>query len=99
MARNHKVTTVRNSGCPPHRVSYMLIYFYDLKTKLRDYNRIKRMFYYDLKKSRLSTYPTKTKSVIIVEDSGEAMADKFFVRHRKHLEVYKARCTSIEEII
>ncbi len=77
----------------------MLIYFYDLKTKLKDYNRIKRMFYYDLKKSRLSTYPTKTKSVIIVEDSAEMMADRFFMLHRGHLEVYKARATSIEEII
>ena len=77
----------------------MLIYFYDLKTRLKDYNRIKRMFYYDLKKSRLSTYPTKTKSVIIVEDDAETLADKFFIKHRRHLEVYKARCTSIEEII
>jgi hypothetical protein len=77
----------------------MLIYFYDIKARLKDYNRIKRMFYYDLKKSRLSTYPTKTKSVIIVDDSSEALADRFFIRHRKHLEVYKARCTSIEEII
>ncbi len=77
----------------------MLIYFYDLKTKLKDYNRIKRRFYYDLKKSRLSTYPTKTKSVIIVEDSAEGLADRFFIRHRGHVEVYKARATSIEEII
>ncbi|VVB98708.1 Uncharacterised protein [uncultured archaeon] len=76
----------------------MLIYFYDLRTKLKDYNRIKRRFYYDLKKSRLSTYPTKTKSVIIVEDEGEAMSDRFFTRWRKYVEVYKARCTSIEEI-
>ena len=77
----------------------MLIYFYDLRTKLKDYNRIKRMFYYDLKKSRLSTYPWKTKSVIVVEDVAEGMADRFFIRHRGHVEVYKARCTSIEEII
>lgn len=76
----------------------MLIYFYDLRTKLKEYNRVKRRFYYDLKKSRLSTYPTKTKSVIIVEDAGEAMADRFFMRWRKHIEVYKARATSIEEI-
>ncbi len=76
----------------------MLIYFYDLKTKIKDYNRLKRRFYYDLKKSRLSTYPTKTKSVIIVEDSAEALADRFFLRHRKYIEVYKARASSIEEI-
>jgi len=59
----------------------MIIYFYDLKTKLKDYNRIKRMFYYDLKKSRLSAYPTKTKSVIVVEDAAEGMADRFFANH------------------
>ena len=76
----------------------MLIYFYDLKTKLKDYNRIKRMFYYDLKKSRLSTYPTKTKSVIIVEDEAEALADRFFYKYRKYLEIYKARASSIEEV-
>ncbi|MCX8174768.1 MAG: hypothetical protein N3E51_01005 [Candidatus Micrarchaeota archaeon] len=76
----------------------MLIYFYDLKTKLRDYNRIKRRFYYDLKKSLLSTYPTKTKSVIIVDDSAEGLADRFFIRWRRHVEVYKARCVSLEEI-
>ena len=76
----------------------MLIYFYDLKTKLRDDHRIKRRFYYDLKKSRLSTYPTKTKSVIIVEDAAEALSDRFFIRWRKYVEVYKARATSIEEI-
>ncbi len=76
----------------------MLIYFYDLKTKLKDYNRIKRMFYYNLKKSRLSTYPWRTKSVLIVEDSAEGMADRFFMKYKRHVEVYKARATSIEEI-
>ncbi len=77
----------------------MLIYFYDLKTKLKDYNRLKRRFYYDLKKSRLSTYPWRTKSVIVVEDSAETLADRFFIRHRRYVEVYKARASSIEEII
>ena len=77
----------------------MLIYFYDLKTKLKDYNRLKRRFYYDLKKSRLSTYPWRTKSVIVVEDSAETLADRFFIRHRRYVEVYKARCSSIEEIV
>lgn len=76
----------------------MLIYFYDLKTKMKDYNRIKRRFYYDLKKSSLSSYPRKTKSVLIVEDEAEAMADRFFMRYRKVIEVYKARASSIEEI-
>ena len=76
----------------------MLIYFYDLKTKMKDYNRIKRRFYYDLKKSKLSTYPRRTKSVLIVEDDAETVADRFFMKYRKVIEVYKARATSIEEI-
>ena len=76
----------------------MLIYFYDLKTKMKDYNRIKRRFYYDLKKSQLSTYPWRTKSVIVVEDDAEMLADRFFMRYRKVIEVYKARASSIEEI-
>ncbi|MCX8198117.1 MAG: hypothetical protein N3F07_02900 [Candidatus Micrarchaeota archaeon] len=76
----------------------MLIYFYDIKTRLRDYNRVKRRFYYDLGKSRLSSYPWKTKSVLVVEDSAEGMADRFFMRYRAYVEVYKARCSSIEEI-
>ncbi|MCX8194826.1 MAG: hypothetical protein N3G22_01840 [Candidatus Micrarchaeota archaeon] len=76
----------------------MLIYFYDLKTRLRDYNRIKRRFYYDLKKSRLSLYPWKTKSVIVVDDSAEALADQFFFRYRRYVEVYKARAATIEEV-
>jgi len=76
----------------------MLLYFYDLKTRLKDYNRIKRRFYYDLKKSRLSTYPWKTKSVIVVEDDAEILADRFFQKYRRHAEVYKARATSIEEV-
>ena len=76
----------------------MIIYFYDLKTKMKDYNRIKRRFYYDLKKSQLSTYPWRTKSVIVVEDDAEKIADRFFMRYRKVIEVYKARANSIEEI-
>ncbi len=76
----------------------MIIYFYDLKTKMKDYNRIKRRFYYDLKKSKLSTYPWRTKSVIVVEDDDEKLADRFFMRYRKVIEVYKARASGIEAI-
>jgi hypothetical protein len=76
----------------------MLIYFYDLKTKMKDYNRIKRRFYYDLKKSGLSGYPWRTKSVLVVEDEAEKIADRFFLRYRKVIEVYKARASSIEGI-
>ncbi|MFA4983156.1 MAG: hypothetical protein WC588_02975 [Candidatus Micrarchaeia archaeon] len=87
---------MRRQGC--RAAVCMLIYFYDLRTKLKDYNRIKRNFYYDLKKNRLSTYPWKTKSVIVVEDKAEGLADRFFMKHKRHIEVYKARATSIEEV-
>lgn len=76
----------------------MIIYFYDLRTELENYNRLKRRFYYDLKKSKLSTYPWKTKSVIVVENSAEKDADEFFKKYAGLVEVYKARASSIEEV-
>jgi hypothetical protein len=77
----------------------MIIYFYDLKTKLKDYNRIKRMFYYDLKKSGLSVFSKKTKSVIIIEDEKyEPLADRFFQKHSRYVEAYKAYCTQLDQI-
>ncbi|MEM4347983.1 MAG: hypothetical protein QXN37_00210 [Candidatus Anstonellaceae archaeon] len=77
---------------------YMILYFYDLKTGIKEYNRIKRRFYYDLKKSRLSSCPWRTKSVIMVQDEDEAAADRFFLRYRKVIEVYKARTDAVEAI-
>ncbi|MCX8196718.1 MAG: hypothetical protein N3G80_00140 [Candidatus Micrarchaeota archaeon] len=77
----------------------MIIYFYDLKTTMKDYNRIKRRFYYELKKSKLSSCPWKTKSVIIVQDEDEKAADRFFMRYRKVIEVYKAKTDAVQEII
>ncbi len=77
----------------------MIIYFYDLHTQLKDYNRLKRRFYYDLKKSKLSTYPWKTKSVIVVEETAEKDADMFFKKYADIVEVYKARASSIEEVV
>ncbi|MBS3068820.1 hypothetical protein J4441_00445 [Candidatus Micrarchaeota archaeon] len=78
----------------------MLIYFYDIKIKgLQAYNTLKRRFYYQLKRSKLSTYPWRTKSVIIVEDSSEAAADEFFREFEGFIEVYKARTDAIEEVL
>jgi hypothetical protein len=77
----------------------MLIYFYDLHSEVKNYNRLKRRFYYDLKKSKLSTYPWKTKSVIVVQESAEKDADEFFRKYSGIVEVYKARARSIEEVV
>jgi len=78
----------------------MLIYFYDIKIKgLQAYNTLKRRFYYHLKRSKLSAYPWRTKSVIIVDDSLEAAADEFFKEFEGYIEVYKARTDAIQEIL
>lgn len=77
----------------------MIIYFYDLHSEVKNYNRLKRRFYYDLKRSKLSTYPWKTKSVIVVENSAEKDADLFFRKYAGIVEVYKARTGAIEEVV
>jgi len=77
----------------------MLLYLYDLKIKGKNpYNNLKRRFYYQLKKSPLSSKPWKTKSVILVEDQLEKEADAFFMSFEGFVEVYKARVESIEEV-
>lgn len=76
----------------------MFLYFYDLKGRGNEYNKIKRKFYYHLKKSKLSTLPLRTKSVIMVPDKMELTADLFFLRFKPYIEVYKARVLSIEDV-
>lgn len=74
----------------------MLIYFYDLKIKgKKAYNTLKRRFYYDLNKSKLSTAPFRTKSVIIVPENLENFADNFFKKYTGFIEVYKSKTNSI----
>lgn len=78
----------------------MLIYFYDIKIKgLNPYNTLKRRFYYQLKRSKISTYPWRTKSVLLVADESEAAADEFFREFEGFIEVYKARTDSIQEVL
>jgi len=78
----------------------MLIYFYDLKIKgLKAYNTLKRRFYYNLKNSGLYKMPFKTKSVLLVSDEYEKEADTFFRQYKEFIEVYKARASSIEDVV
>ncbi|OIO21380.1 hypothetical protein AUJ17_03585 [Candidatus Micrarchaeota archaeon CG1_02_47_40] len=77
----------------------MLIYFYDLKIKgIKAYNTLKRRFYYDLGKSKLSTAPFRTKSVLIVPQELEGCADNFFKKYNEFIEVYKAKTNSIIQL-
>lgn len=77
----------------------MLLYFFDLKIKgQRAYNTLKRRFYYQLKKSNLSSSQWKTKSVLLVPEELETEADSFFSHYKDFIEVYKAKTTFIETL-
>ena len=76
----------------------MLLYLYDLKTELKEYNKIKRRFYYNLKKTSLSQAENLTKSVLLVPEEIEQEADLFFSKFIRYVEVYKVRVNSIEEL-
>jgi len=78
----------------------MLLYLYDLKIKgKKEYNTLKRRFYYELKHSPLATKPWKTKSALLVEEELEKEADAFFKKYKGFLEVYRARIEKLEEVI
>lgn len=76
-----------------------LLYIYDLKSKSkREYNRIKRVFYYRLKRFDKSKVAFKTKSVLIVQEKFEKLFDNFFKEFKGNIEVYKIHAESIEEL-
>ncbi|VVB66595.1 Uncharacterised protein [Candidatus Gugararchaeum adminiculabundum] len=78
----------------------MLIYVYDLKIRgLKEYNTLKRRFYYNLKHSSIAASPWKTKSVLFVKDDLETAADTFFKRYTGFVEVYKARVSDLESVV
>ncbi|MCC7552164.1 hypothetical protein KO317_00675 [Candidatus Micrarchaeota archaeon] len=75
----------------------MLIYLYDIKTNLNEYNKIKRRFYYNLRKSNLKNCEYLTKSVLLVPEDLEHEADIFFNKFIRYLEVYKLKVSEILE--
>lgn len=75
----------------------MLVYLYDLKTDAKEYNKIKRRFYYHLKKSSLNNCDYLTKSVILVPEELENEADIFFNKFIRYLEIYKLKTYEISE--
>jgi hypothetical protein len=76
----------------------MIVYFYDLKAKAKDYNRIKRVFYYRLSKLGFNKYFWKTKSVLVVPNNMERAVDSFFKEHTKICICYKIHCKEIKEL-
>ena len=80
----------------------LILYFYDIKAKnKREFNKTKRIFYYNLQKIGLKTTNWVTKSTILVPDYLEPHLDEFFTKLKKRtkdLVVYKAFTHSIEEI-
>ena len=79
--------------------SMQILYLYDIKAKNRkEFNRVKRLFYYHLKKLDSSKIKFITKSVILAPSSIEKLLDSFFARFKKSVVVFKARCEFVEQV-
>ena len=80
----------------------MIVYFYDLEYKTKkDFNRKKRVFYYNLSKIMSVKNFQLNKSVLVVPDDKEQIFDDFFRLYKKTqkgIKVYKLFTASIEEI-
>lgn len=75
------------------------IYFYDLKPKTpKNYNKLKRKFYYHFNKLGLGKSAWKTKSVVVAPPEIEAVLDVFFQSFKPEIEVYKIQTKFIEEL-
>ncbi len=79
----------------------MLLYIYDIKMKnKKDFNKIKRKFYYNLGKLGLDQTNWVTKSTILIPDNKERILDHFFSdfkRKTQNIVVYKAFTHHIEK--
>ncbi len=76
-----------------------VIYLYDIKAKnKKEFNRVKRLFYYHLNKLNLKKEFWKTKSVLAVPLELEPPLDRFFKKVRKSIKVYKISADSIEKM-
>lgn len=76
-----------------------ILYLYDLKAKnKREFNRVKRVFYYHLTKLSLPKTAFITKSTIVVNETSARLLDVFFKKFKNSLIVYKIYCESIEEL-
>jgi len=76
----------------------MILYFYDIKMKVNEYNTLKRRFYYHLARSKLSLKPRKTKSVLLIDDELEAEADEFFKSWKPAIVCFKAKTERLDRL-
>lgn len=76
-----------------------LLYLYDIKARnKREFNRVKRSFYYHLGKLALPKSSFRTKSALLVSIELEPVLDAFFKRFGNKIEVYKVVAESIEQL-
>lgn len=77
----------------------MIVYLFDLKTpNAREYNTLKRRFYYQLKHTVPNEFEWKTKSVLVVSDKIEKNMDVFFKRWKGRILLYKIKTKRITHI-
>lgn len=77
----------------------MLVYIYDIRARnKREFNRVKRVFYYRLKKLNLPKGAFLTKSTIAVSEDRERAMDGFFKGFGNAVSAYKIYSERIERI-
>jgi len=77
----------------------LFLYLYDVKAKnKKQFNRVKRRFYYRLNQMLPDRETWRTKSAILVPGKSVRMLDAFFRSFRGSVVVYKASVRSIEEL-
>ena len=77
----------------------MFLYLYDVKAKnKKDFNRVKRRFYYRLNQILPNREAWRTKSAILVQGKAVRALDQFFRSFRGSVIVFKANVRAIEEL-
>ena len=77
----------------------LIVYIYDIKAKSKsekEFNRVKRRFYYALSSLSLSKAAKLTKSALVVFEKDEVKMDALFRQFDKDIIVYKIYASSVE---
>ena len=81
---------------------FMFVYLFDLKFKTKkEFNRIKRKFYYNLGLLGLGKESFFTKSGLLIHERDEAKVDNFFKQFKKtekDIIIYKFFTSAAEEL-
>jgi len=77
----------------------VIVYLFDLKFKnKRQFDALKRRFYYNFNKKLSSLVRQNTKSVWVAKESDGPEIDAFLSRFAREIEAYKIRCKKIERL-